>query len=177
MSDELVTLTEDQLRHIQAQTRAEGRCGSLQTANGMPCRRRPPVGFTVCIRHGARAPQNIAKAERLLAAARVPAISGVMDIIDQWAEDTCKECGYPRRGDSEQQRTIIQAAKTVLDRAGLGPRATLDIRSKPDPGVDVSKLTESEAKELEQLLDAVETFKARVKVRLSMPAIEGTVLD
>lgn len=100
-----------------------------------------------------------------------------MDIIEQWSADVCAECGFPRRGDSEAQRTIIQAAKTILDRAGLGPRATLDIRSRPDPGIDISKLTEGESKELEGLLDAIEVFKKRIKVRLSLPMIEGTVVE
>lgn len=173
----LITLNDEQLKHLQAQTRAQGRCGSLQTQNGMPCRRHPKAGYTVCLRHGARAPQTIAKAERLLAVARMPAIGAVLDIIEQWSEDTCKECGYPKQGDSLQQRTIIAAAKTVLDRAGLGPRATLNITNKPDPGVDISRLSDDEAKELEGLLDAIEQFKSRVKVRLSLPAIEGTVVE
>lgn len=176
------------LRGWQAQVRALGHCGSLQTWNQLPCRRKPRAGYTVCPTHGARAPQTIAKAERALAVARMPAIKVLLDIVDQWEEETCSTCGYPRH-DADHRRVYLSAAKMILDRTGMGPRATLDVNAKKvdDSDALVPHMTVSEKVELRGLLDQVNAIKARVRERtehrpepvaaLPPGTIEGTVVE
>lgn len=176
--------TLDELRQLQERTRQEGRCGSLQTQSGLPCRRSPAPGYTVCYKHGARVPSTIAKAERSLALLRMPAIEALMDIIDQWMENTCELCGYPRRGETEDKRVIVQTAKLILDRTGLGPRATLDVNARrtDDGEALVEHMTDAEREQLRGLIDQVNILKAAVRGRLAttidvspLPIAEGVL--
>lgn len=159
------------LLELQIRSRAEGRCGSLQTRNGLPCRRMHKTGYTVCAWHGQNAPQTIAKAERLLAIARMPAIEYLMHTVEQAHMDTCHECGFPR-GEVEYRRTVIATAKLILDRTGLGPRATLQLTATKADDTDqlVEQMTEAERAEVLALLARVEEIKAAVRLRAAAEA-------
>lgn len=161
-----------ELLEKQREARARGRCGSLQTANGLPCERRPRLGFTVCRKHGERAPQTIARAERLLAIARMPAIEWILDALDQAAEETCETCGFPRHGLKEKKRLDSLAFK-LLDRTGFGPRQTIDLSAKrPDNEVDVSSYLPEELEELDRVLALMDQLQGRVRSRLAHQAAE-----
>jgi hypothetical protein len=161
--------THEELLSLQVKTRAEGKCGSLQTQTGLPCRRNPQPGFTVCWRHGARAPQTIKKAERLLSIARLPAINNLTDILDQAQENQCEHCGYPKWGETDYARMIAQTSKIVLDRTGLGPRATLDVNARvgaDDTGDLIEQMTEEERELAASLLAQLRLLKDQVRHRM-----------
>lgn len=166
-------LTQTELLELQTITRTQGRCGSLQTHSGLPCRRICRTGYTVCRKHGARAPQTIAKAERLLAVARMPAVELLLDQIDQFNEKQCTECGYPR-GSLKERKHMIMIAKAVLDRTGLGPRATIDINARRTDDADalVEQMSEDEREELTRLVQQLNDLKGRVRARLALPVID-----
>lgn len=160
---------ETRVRRIEAfrdVVKAAGGCGSLQTANGLPCRRSPKAGYPVCRKHGERAPQTIAKAERALAVARMPAIEVLMDELDQAQEDQCPTCGYPARN-LKYRKHIAAISFKLLDRTGFGPRSSIDLTAKTidDNHIDVSQLSDEEFQELNQILDALEAFKVKTDAR------------
>lgn len=156
------------LEEMRRLTRAEGGCGSLQTHNGLPCRRSPKIGYTVCRTHGERAPQTIAKAERLLAVARIPVIEGILDEIDQSREVECDTCGYPNGG-LKYRKYIAGLRWQLLNRVGMGPRQTIDVNARQDDAsaIDVSSFTAEELEELDRVLALMDELQARVKLRLS----------
>lgn len=167
------TEREARLAEMVREVKSQGGCGSLQTANGLPCRRPPKVGYPVCRKHGERAPATMAKAERLLAVARIPAIEGLLDELDQYDQETCDACGYPRHS-LKERKYITMIRFKLLDRLGMGPKATIDLVAKrlEDQPLDVSILTDAEFEELGGMLDAMARFKARVQTRLaSTPAL------
>lgn len=170
--EEILKLVEPErqarLIKMQALVRAEGGCGSLQTASGLPCRRPPKVGYPVCRKHGERAPQTVAKAERLLAVARMPAIELLLDELDQYQEVTCPTCGYPSHSIKERKH-IAGIAFKMLDRTGFGPRSTVDLNARAisEKTVEVSQMSSEELAELEQLLAALEALKTRHLSRLA----------
>ena len=164
----------ERLREMVQQVKELGGCGSLQTANGLPCRRPPKVGYPVCRKHGERAPATMAKAERLLAVARIPAIEGLLDELDQYDMETCDACGYPRH--SLKERKFITTVRfKLLDRLGMGPKATIDLVTKrlEDVPLDVALLTDEEFEELGGLLAAMERLKTRVQARLVLAPEAG----
>ena len=132
---------------------------------GNPCQRNVSPGFTVCSIHGAAAPEAIIKAQNAMAVARMPAVEALHLIIEQWMESTCAACGYPS-GDSENQRVVIAAAKTVLDRAGMGPHSTVDVRSSSDADLELARWTTDEKAELAVLAAQLKDLKARVNARI-----------
>lgn len=170
--EELATLDEEaragRLQEMVKEVRTHGGCGSLQTASGLPCRRSPKIGYTVCRKHGERAPQTIAKAERLLAVARMPAIEGVLDEIEQSLQHECDTCGFPNTG-LKYRKYIASLRWQLLNRTGFGPKQTIDVNSRrlDDVVLDVSVLTDSEFEELGALLESMETLKRRVQSRLA----------
>lgn len=162
------TFSEQELGLIQEATRKEGRCGSRQTSTGLPCRRHPAPGYTVCWKHGSRAPQTMAKAERVLAVARMPAVEWVLDELDRANADTCHECGYPHHSLKERKRIDALAFK-LLDRTGLGPRQTIDVNSRKvdDNDLMLDRLNEDEKNCLAGLIRQLNDLKARVHMRLN----------
>jgi hypothetical protein len=164
-------LTQDQLRILQVACRADGRCGSLQTFDGLPCRRFPKPGFTVCLRHGERAPQTINKANRALAAARMPAIEWVMDAMDQANAETCDGCGFPHHSLKERRR-LDMLARMIFDRTGLGPHSKVSVLDERDTDSDLQldSLDEDERIELSGLIIKVKNLKERVRARLEREA-------
>lgn len=160
--------SKEELGGLQIEARKEGRCGSLQTSTGLPCRRHPAPGYTVCWKHGSRAPQTIAKAERVLAVARMPAVEWILDELDRAHADTCHECGYPRHNLKERKRVDALAFK-LLDRTGLGPRQTIDINKGKNDETDflLDQLNAEEKQTLAGLMIQLNELKARVKTRLN----------
>jgi hypothetical protein len=163
------------LAAMQLEVRANGGCGSLQTANGLPCRRQPRVGYTVCRKHGERSPATMAKAERLLAVARMPAIEWVLDAFDQALEDTCPECGYPDGGMKHKKRMDSLAIK-MFDRLGLGPRQTIDVNARrvdDDAGpTNFESWTIEERQQLAGLIREIKLLKETVRARLAVPVVQ-----
>lgn len=168
--NELAQLTgEDRTARLHDMVRVvkdAGGCGSLQTANGLPCRRTPKAGYPVCRKHGERAPQTVAKAERLLAIARMPAIEVLMDELDQAQEDQCPTCGYPAHN-LKYRKHVAAISFKLLDRTGFGPRSSIDLTAKAvdEHHIDVSVLNDQEFEELSRLLEALDIFKVKIDAR------------
>lgn len=165
----LMPLSPEQLKHLQTHARELGRCGSLQTADGLPCMRHPRFGWTVCAKHGERAPQTTAKAERLLAVARMPAIEWVLDALDQAQGETCEGCGFPS-GSLKEKKRLDMLAFRLLDRTGFGPHSKIDFNVKRDEegaGIPLEEWTDAERSELRGYIVAVNKLKERVRYRLA----------
>lgn len=161
-------LSQDQLRVVQEHVRSQGRCGSLQTADGLPCLKQPRFGWTVCNRHGEKAPQTVAKAERLLAVARMPAIEWVLEALDQAQQETCDSCGFPSHSLKEKKRLDMLAFR-LLDRTGFGPHSKVDfnVNRSEDAGIPLENWNDEERAALRVLLTQVRTLKDRVAYRLA----------
>lgn len=137
-------------------------------ANGQPCGMPCVKGMHRCVLHGGSSPAAKIKAERAMAILRLPAIEALYRILDQFEQNPCVTCGYPK-GDSDEKRMIVRLCSTVLDRAGMGPHSTLDI--KQDTGdFDLKLLTGPETAELDSLLTSFASLKQRVALRLHAAA-------
>lgn len=156
----------ERIKDMARIVKAAGGCASVQTANGLPCRRSPKAGYPVCRKHGERAPQTVAKAERLLAVARMPAIETLIDELDQAQENECPTCGYPARN-LKYRKHIAAISFKLLDRTGFGPRSSIDLTAKAvdEHHIDVSQLNDKEFEELSMLLEALDVFKGKIDVR------------
>jgi len=105
------------------------RCVGTNRA-GERCRRAPIPGGTVCVIHGGRAPQTIAAARQRLLEGVEPAIVRLLKFIET-PPGLCEVCGR-----SDDTGAVVSAIRTLLDRAGLGPSATLKVdtpSSAPQP--------------------------------------------
>ena len=80
------------------------RCTAKAKGTGERCRRRPHPGATVCVIHGAGAPQVQKSARERLQELAEPAIEALRVALD-----------------SGDPRAVIRAAIAVLDRTGYGP--------------------------------------------------------
>lgn len=143
------------------------KCGAPRASTGDPCQRDVAPGFTRCNLHGGANPSAKIKAEQALAQARLPACEALFDIIEKWDRARCPTCGFPS-GDTDVQKVIIRAAQVILDRTGLGPRATLELAKQSDGDLDLDLLTDAEMAELDALLGQVRTLKTQIKMRLGM---------
>lgn len=142
-------------------------CGAI-TSKGTPCHRQCAPGFNRCNLHGAAAPGAKQVAANMLAQARVPGIEALHDIIAQFLENTCATCGYPS-GDTEVQRTVIAAAKVVLDRTEFGPHSTVSVQTENHPNdLNLAQMNDEERAELAVLIAQLNNLKARVKARLDV---------
>jgi hypothetical protein len=177
-------LSPEQLRFLATHVKSQGKCGSLQTADGLPCMKTPRFGWTVCNKHGERAPQTAAKAERLLAIARMPAIEWILEEIDRAQEDTCEKCGYPDHSLKERKHTASLAYR-LLDRTGFGPHSKVDftVNRSDVPEIPLENWSEEERGELRALLTQVRALKDKVAFRLASDAgrqardvVEGQVV-
>lgn len=135
--------------------------------NGLPCGRPVPVGLTRCNLHGGANPAAKIKAEQMLAQARLPACEALFTIIDQWSEDTCSTCGFPKQGDVDTTKMIIRASQVILDRTGVGPRSTIETVPQKDGDLDFDLLTEDEMARLDFLLTELKEFKTQVRARIA----------
>lgn len=178
---ELPALSHDQLLVLQEHRRAQGYCGSLQTASGLPCERRPRAGWTVCRKHGERAPQTVAKAERLLAVARIPGIQFLTDELERANEDNCPTCGY-NPSSLKERKHFASISFRLLDRSGLGPHSKIDfnINKSDQPEIPLENWDDSEKRELQALVQQIRILKGRVAGRLAANAgravLEGEVV-
>lgn len=127
------------------------------------------VGYTRCGLHGAKGPSAIIKAERSMALARDPAIEALHLIIAQFLGDTCPTCGFPK-GDAEEKRVVARTAQTILDRAGMGPRATLELTQTQTGMINLELLMPEEKVELLGLITQVRRFKDTVRERQRLNA-------
>lgn len=142
-------------------------CGVI-TSKGTLCRRQAAPGFTRCNLHGAATPGAKQVAANMLAQARVPGIEALHDIIAQFLENTCAACGYPT-GDNETQRTVIAAAKVVLDRTEFGPHSTVTVQNEKHPDdLNLAQMTTDERGELAVLVAQLHDLKMRVRARLTL---------
>lgn len=166
----------EDLKVLGDYARSEGRCASLKTQDGLPCQRFPKPGFTVCYRHGELAPQTTAKAMRVLADVRLPAINWLMDALDQAHLETCHQCGYPNHSLKEKRR-LDAVARTVLDRTGLGPSSKIAVVDERggDNELQLDQLNEAERTELSRLILEVKDLKERVNARLNREAATLTL--
>jgi len=108
----------------------------------------------------------VAKAERLLAIARMPAIEVLIDELDQAQENECPTCGYPARN-LKYRKHIAAISFKLLDRTGFGPRSSIDLTAKAvdEHHIDVSQLSDQEFEELSLLLEALDVFKGKIDAR------------
>jgi hypothetical protein len=143
--------------------------GGYICASGKPCGRDVRPGFTRCNLHGGNSPAAKIKAEQLMAQCRLPAIEALFLIIEQFSENMCPTCGFPR-GDADEKRTVIRACTTVLDRAGMGPHAVLEIGRQTDGDINLDALTEDERGQLLAHLAQIKEIKATVRARLTAVA-------
>jgi uncharacterized lipoprotein NlpE involved in copper resistance len=87
------------------------------TRDGSPCTNSPMAGMTVCWVHGGKNPLTQANAKRRLATMIEPALAVLNEAM--------AKADWP---------VAVRAALGLLDRAGLGPSATLNVvdESRPD---------------------------------------------
>jgi hypothetical protein len=128
--------------------------------------------------HGGAGPSAKTKAEAALALARMPAIEAlyrsteVLRItVEQFMEDTCATCGYPK-GDADEKKMLIRACRnlasvctSVLDRTGMGPHASLEIKQN-DGDLDPRTFTDDERQNMVALLAQLKTQKQAIRARL-----------
>jgi hypothetical protein len=112
------------------------KCGK-RTRDGHTCGNWCIPGTTVCHLHGGRSPQVERAGKEYLAALAYPVLGHLHElevtVYQQWQSETCPTCGYPK-GDP---MPVIRAITAVLDRAGFGPSAKLDVRATAE--VDTSR--------------------------------------
>jgi hypothetical protein len=107
--------------------------------SGERCQRQPIPGGTVCSAHGGRAPQTIAAAKLRLLEGVEPAIARLLRFIES-PPGLCDVCGR-----CDDTSAIVGAIRTLLDRAGLGPTAMMQVTTAPTH--DLSHLSQGELAE------------------------------
>ena len=100
----------------------------------------------------------------MMARLRLPAIEILFKIIEQFEQNTCDSCGYPV-GDAAEKRMIVGTCRTVLDRAGMGPNATVTIVPQLDGDLNLELLTDPERSSLMEHLSHVRALKEAVRAR------------
>lgn len=87
------------------------RCTSLSSdGSGRRCNHDAMMGQKVCWKHGGKAPQAIAAARLRLLQLADPAIKNLHD-----------------KTQSDDHRVSLSASKAILDRAGIGPKGSLEL--------------------------------------------------
>ena len=109
-----------------------------------------------------------------MAIARLPAIEALYSILEQHERNTCGACGYPR-GDADEKRMIIQASKTILDRAGMGPHAVLELTQQTDGDLNLELLTDEERGQLIGHIHQIKAIKNAVRMRQVGMTVESAV--
>lgn len=142
---------------------------------GKSCGRNVAPGFTVCNLHGGNLPAAKAAAEKALALSRMPAITALNAIIEQFNDETCVACGYPS-GDPDAQRPVIRASEAVLNRTGFGPHSITEVRQH-DGWMDIKHLTDDEREALLPLLAQLKALKERIRLRVQpAPSTPNSVM-
>lgn len=150
-------------------------------SNGDPCNNPVVPGMLRCYMHGGKMPLAKIKAENMLALLRMPAIevlhkalASLEAVIDAFNGDTCATCGRPTGETKNLVKACSNAARvasTVLDRTGVGPRATIEIK-QTDGDLDPKLLLPAERQELVALLAQVKAVKQRVRDRVQRVVYE-----
>jgi hypothetical protein len=94
------------------------RCTATSKQTGERCKRRPHPGSTVCVMHGAAAPQVQRTARERLNALVEPAIAALGKVIKRLD------------GDPNAAGVVIKAAQIVLDRTGYHPTQAMELNGQ-----------------------------------------------
>lgn len=105
------------------------RCQAHSSRTGERCKKAAVLGTTVCATHGASAGQVKAAARRRLAELIDPAIDALH-----------------RAAESKDMRAVVQAARAILDRAGVPATTALEIDERE------RELTVAQAEQLARIL-------------------------
>lgn len=105
----------------------ERRCTAHSTRTGEPCKRAAILGGTVCSTHGGSAPAVKRKAAERLAALQDPAVDALQRSLEAQTRQLDRKGRVRTLGDDHAAQT--RAATVVLDRTGLGPSQTVDVRA------------------------------------------------
>ena len=149
------------------------------THRGSPCSHFVAKGATKCYLHGGASPLALSKANQMLALLRVPAIEAVykvMDlserIIEQFSQNTCPTCGYPK-GDTDEIHSVakvcavlLRDAQTVFDRTGLHPKVSVEVGTSED-ALDVKSLTDDERSRMMTKLAELRDLRDEIKNRIN----------
>lgn len=149
-------------------------CGAVR-GNGTTCKLRCKPGYSKCYLHGAATPTAKIKAEHYIALLRVPAIESLHlsleslnQLVEQFISDPCAACGFPKGSLEEKEalvKTCLVSAKTVatiLDRTGIGPRATLEVM-QGDGDLDLRMLSAEHRAKMIGLLAQLRELKAEIR--------------
>ena len=120
--------------------------------NGERCRRNAIPGGSVCVMHGGSIPSVRAAARTRLLAMVEPVLGVFEEIVTSWRDTQCEVCGQP----TTDPTSVIRVGQLVLDRAGFGPSATMQVVTEPNR---FAELTE------DQLIDRLEMLLAAAKAR------------
>lgn len=133
---------------------AERQCTATTKSLGNRCTRPAMRGAHVCNLHGGMSPLARAEAKRQLMCMLEPAFAALM-----------------RAMDSDDMKSAVRAAEIILDRAGFGPKATLEIEDTRDNLANTSG---------EELLKRIDLLKSRATTLLQAKnenVVEGEVTD
>jgi hypothetical protein len=112
---------------------SDRQCTATSKTTGERCRRASALGQFVCDMHGAKAPLSIQAAKERMAMLLEPALEVLYRATR--SAPPCEHCG---RSDADRDPSAIRAAQIILDRAGFGPSATMQVIAAPDPHADLS---------------------------------------
>lgn len=125
-------------------------CSATSRA-GTRCSRAPIPGGFVCRMHGGGNAEVIAAARARLLALVDPALAGLTKGLK--TQDACPVCHR-----SDDMSTVLKAAQLVLDRAGFGPKSTVQVETPDEKPPWSSYLTDTQ---LDQVIEWVEAAKER----------------
>ena len=153
---------------------------------GERCQRQPIPGGSVCINHGGAIPAVQATTKLRLIAMVEPILATFEEILAAWHRVTCVGCGHVDENGVKcvgcgkptgDPSPVIRVGQLVLDRAGFGPHATMQVTAA-DPVHDYSHLTAAE------LADRAEVFARLAReqaddeaARLLPDATDGVLID
>lgn len=120
---------------------------------------------TRCHLHSGESPAAKVAAERALALARLPGAEALLDLIEQWHQDTCATCGYPS-ADPHIVRNILRAIQMVLDRTGMPPVMRVETVTNSDFEFTLDHLTPEELVEFSRVIGEYKALKANIKARM-----------
>src|SRR5688572_203170 len=134
---------------------AAGRqCTATSKQTGERCKRAPIVGGFVCDIHGGKIPAVRKSARERLLAMVDPARDALLRALR--TGPPCEHCG---RSDADRDPVVLRAAQLVLDRAGYGPRATMEIIGADNAYAD--RTNHQLIAKLETMLDAAQALRER----------------
>jgi hypothetical protein len=136
---------------------------------GERCQRQPIAGGTVCIMHGAAAPQVQQAAKTRLLAMVEPVLATFEDILALWHSTVCTGCGHVDENGVKcvgcgkptgDPMPVIRVGQLVLDRSGFHP--TLQLLAPAASDNPYAHLTEDE------LIERLEESLAKTQQSLDL---------